>query len=759
MNNKVLLNFAIIYFLILCVVLFFQIRKENSLKEKQNNNPRIVTEDRLDNAVVLCKESPILLVNERQVLIDSEDVSLVPQLKGEAMYVPAKFFETAYGAMVSYENDNKLYIRMDNKALELGSDGSAHISESNKEKNINSNYTIYKASATTYVPLSVFAEGFGKYTYYYDGLVIMADKNNLFSRQEDSAFIEDLRKDITGLPKVANEEKLIQLISENNGNENKDTNSLSSDKKVALVCNDKLYYAASSMLYTFGEEDTSLELEKGFVPKAMYNLGERLALVGEITADSCIEYGKKNKDILNPTTESTTFAEAATETQSLESDIENTSLLQTTEETTEQTTYEFSGRFLSEPLSFDTKQTVLYIFDITKDPYLVRSTRISGGYYDSSFEGNYVYLLSNEKAEHYSQQGSFRAPAYMDSAEYNKKKESLLVNMEYFPELYSADITYTMAVSINNEAISVKEKAFFGAGEYKYLSGSEFFVSKHINCAIDDNNKNEHTHIYKLTLNPDSDIKLSRGFVRGYIPYKTAMDEDKGYFRIITDYKEGEKNVNSIYVLNNNLEISGKATRIASGTDTKSAVFTENMAYLIPKDHKGTVHMVDLTNPLMPQGCGGYNFNSANILIYPYDANRILVLDEKNTDLEMSIYNLANKKDIKKEFTQVINNAHTPLFENTNMFSFDRDKNIFVLPLKLNTTPHYEGGYVYEINMTEGFKKIGEYPDLSMYDEAITQTVSTKNNVYVFADNVCSVLDINAPSEVKVWVLGKNSKK
>ena len=56
------------------------------------------------------------------------------------------------------------------------------------------------------------------------------------------------------------------------------------------------------------------------------------------------------------------------------------------------------------------------------------------------------------------------------------------------------------------------------------------------------------------------------GEVKGHPVDNHSIDENNGYVRVVTSNVEGKekKIVNSVYVLNNNMEISGEATKVAN---------------------------------------------------------------------------------------------------------------------------------------------------------------------------------------------------
>ena len=92
MNNKMVLGILSIYAVILCGVLFFQIAQNKSIISAPSNSNEVAVEDRLDSAIVIYENSPVMLVNKAQTLIDKNDAAMVPVIENQSVYVPTAFF-------------------------------------------------------------------------------------------------------------------------------------------------------------------------------------------------------------------------------------------------------------------------------------------------------------------------------------------------------------------------------------------------------------------------------------------------------------------------------------------------------------------------------------------------------------------------------------------------------------------------------------------------------------------------------------------
>lgn len=171
MNNKMVLGILSVYAVILCGVLGFQIVQSKGIISAPANSEEVAVEDRLDSAVVIYENSPVILVNKSQMLIDKNDASMVPILENQAVYVPTAFFRTAYNAATSEDLSTcSATIRLDNQALVLDKK-TADLVDSSKEKDIEYNNKIFIKNGCVYVPIDIFASAFDKFVYYYDNMI------------------------------------------------------------------------------------------------------------------------------------------------------------------------------------------------------------------------------------------------------------------------------------------------------------------------------------------------------------------------------------------------------------------------------------------------------------------------------------------------------------------------------------------------------------------------------------------------------------
>jgi len=719
MNNKLLLNIVIAYFLMLCLVLIFQISRLKNNDPPQADTMQISESNRLDNATVICKNSPIILRGKQQLLLDSNDVSLVPEIKGEAMYVPANFFKTAFNATVD-ENGVNVTLRLDNRAL-VFENGRASVIDNSSERDVNTIYKPYLSRATTYIPLSAFAQAFDKYLYYYDGMIIITDTKDSFKLDENPEFISELRNLVTGLPLVDSSDNIDRIIASSpkiNRPSEKGFASLldntddltmrSVGQRLYCVYNDGFLVADTLSKKIL----TKQKLEKGFIPYSINEINGKIAVCGSINSDSY----KSSINMLN-----TTKSEAQTE------------------DTTE------SRYFLDDPTLFSQKQALIYIYDASTYSH-IKTIRVSGDLFDVSFSGNLMFMLSDMSLEDTRTSNGYSGPYYVDTSDGLGKVDVSLENVNYFPDSDISSFTSITVLDFSNDELKPNVTACLGAGENKLLSGSALYVAKSLNCSDDNAIKNEHTHIYKLNLSSNGINYSCDGIIRGYVPGKDCISNFNGYMRILTDHKNSNnENVNNIFVLNNNLEVSGSANEVAQNADIKSAIYTDNKVFLVPSNSSGLIYIVDMSDPLLPTGLGAAKFTEGNLLLYPYDSSHIITIDDEE-GLCLSAYALNSETQPTLLYREELSedNITSSLFKNSGKFHFDTEKNMFVLPVTIDEQNGYNGGYIYTIDMDDGFTRRG-----ILKNGNIDNALKIGNTIFIQDSENLKYTDINSPGELK----------
>ena len=718
MNNKMVLGILSVYAVILCGVLALQIAQSKAINPTPSNSETVAVEDRLDSAVVIYENSPVMLVDKAQMLINKKDPAMVPVFENQTIYVPTAFFQSAYNAAASEDLSScQATIRLDNQALVLDRK-TADLVDSSREKDIEYNNKVFIKNGCIYVPVEVFAEAFDKSVHYYDNLVIISDMKNVFTDTESTDFINSLKSQVNDLPYVGSEENmkeisdigtadniLKQIGTNENSNASHDAIKLLENKDSNTVCtsNGYIYYGNNNVIYVLNTENNILstvsviKFENEFKSQKLYVNNNTLIVLGNQSSND-----ENNEN-------------------------------------------EFSH------------SSIACVYDITNPvkPAKLKELEIEGYYENSILYNGYIYLLIRAPITELTKNGHYYPPSYKDSASTEEINILSYENMQYFPEGKGKDYTIVASINIEDVITPSEVKAYLCSGDNIYMSSTGIYVAKNRYNAFDSNENVENTFIYKLGLSSGKIYTSGKGNVKGYVPNKNSMNEYSGYFRLVTQFKKrgSNKDITNVYILNNNLEMCGYANEIVSGANIGSTIFSQNMLFITPENSQ-SIYSVDLKEPTNPKGNGVLRLSNGNLLIYTYDENHILTVDNGNEKLSLNLYDISDKDNPIMLYSEELGrgNIETSMFKDTSSFYFDKEKNTFTLPVTIYDSAEKEnitfnGGYVYKVDLDDGFERLGS---LTMPD-GVSVIIPFKYNgmIYTFMGDTAVGADYDDLEDIK----------
>ncbi len=136
--------------------------------------------EKIENAIVLCANSPNALVKGTRKRIDNQNSHLTPYIKDGVTLVPVRFIAENLGASVNYnDEDQTINITYQNKAIKYKVNSTtAYIDGEEKKLNI----APCIEDARTFVPLRATAEAFGKEVFWDSkGLIILSDIKDIYN--------------------------------------------------------------------------------------------------------------------------------------------------------------------------------------------------------------------------------------------------------------------------------------------------------------------------------------------------------------------------------------------------------------------------------------------------------------------------------------------------------------------------------------------------------------------------------------------------
>jgi uncharacterized secreted protein with C-terminal beta-propeller domain len=236
----------------------------------------------------------------------------------------------------------------------------------------------------------------------------------------------------------------------------------------------------------------------------------------------------------------------------------------------------------------------------------------------------------------------------------------------------------------------------------------------------------EKTVIYKININKDEISYQGIGEVPGRILNQFSMDEHQGHLRIATTTGNTwrETSLNHLYVLDEDLEITGSVEDLAKGERVYSARFMGEKAYLVTFRQVDPFYVIDLSDPGAPEVLGYLKIPGYSSYLHPYDENHIIGLGMEDRSLKLSLFDVTdveNPVEIGKYKVGGYYSGSNALYDHK-AFLFSKEKELLVIPVNYNEREelitneysykyykykYWQGAFVFRVNL-KGFDLIGK---------------------------------------------------
>ncbi|WP_371504693.1 beta-propeller domain-containing protein [Nitrosopumilus adriaticus] len=245
------------------------------------------------------------------------------------------------------------------------------------------------------------------------------------------------------------------------------------------------------------------------------------------------------------------------------------------------------------------------------------------------------------------------------------------------------------------------------------------------------------TIIHKVSINEDKIEYVAKGSVPGRLLNQFSMDQSGDRFRVATTTEyyiqhQGTIRSNSVYVLDENLNIVGGLEDIAPDESIFSSRFIGERLYLVTFQQIDPFFVIDLSTDT-PKILGELKIPGFSNYLHPYDEEHIIGIGRDTKELDNNRVQqlgikiaLFNVKDVKNPIVAddiVIGDSstHSEALFNHKAFFFDKTRGILSIPVNgdvksLNESsskmfaPEYirwSGFYVFEIDALNGINTKG----------------------------------------------------
>jgi inhibitor of cysteine peptidase len=439
-------------------------------------------------------------------------------------------------------------------------------------------------------------------------------------------------------------------------------------------------------------------------------------------------------------------------------------------------------RIMSYPAVPAINSTKAILFDITNrtEPKQIREAEIEGSYLSSRKIGTSLYMVSNKYMDYYyimNEQDEAPAPMYKDSITSDKMLPLSYDEIRYFPGSIEPNYMLVGGLNLDDPTQPMDVKAYLGSGQNIFASTEHLYVAvtqyekitdepvsgtKTVEPALETK-----TTIYKFALFQGSITYMAEGVAPGTILNQFSMDEHNGYFRIATTtgnmWRSDEfTSKNNLYVLDESMAIRGKVEDIAPGERIYSVRFIGDRAYMVTFKSVDPLFVIDVSDPANPHILGALKIPGYSDYLHPYDENHIIGFGKDTTELankdengnvinttayylgmKVAMFDVSDVAQPKELHKMIIGDrgTHSELLYNHKALLFSKAKNLMAFPVELyeiNSANSgvkdpelselpvleygqftYQGAYVYNIDIINGFTLKGRITHLS--DEELNQ--------------------------------------
>jgi uncharacterized secreted protein with C-terminal beta-propeller domain len=423
---------------------------------------------------------------------------------------------------------------------------------------------------------------------------------------------------------------------------------------------------------------------------------------------------------------------------------------------------------------YNSNVTKIYVYDISdvSNVVEVKTVEIDGNYLTSRKIDDSVYVISNKYV--YNNETEDIRPMYKIDGEENIIDYDKIY---YFPGTTCTAYTMIGVIDLSNLSSGIKVNSYLSSAQNVYMSLDSLYIT-----SITGNyNKNfminsEYTtssSIYKFSIKNNTTEFVASAELKGSVLNQFSMDEYNGYFRITLNNNKD----NSLYILDHNMNISGKITNIAEGERIYSTRFIKDRAYVVTFKTMDPLFVIDLKNPTNPKILGQLKIPGYSSYLHEYDENHIIGIGQDTTEIydkdsagniintryvvngmKMAIFDVTDVNDPKEQFSTKIGskNTYSDVLYNHKAFLFSKDKNLLALPINIyeenisiqttmnrseelmpqSSSNYFQGLIVYNIDLTNGFTEKGR---ITHYE---TESLNQKYS-YNYLNNIKRGLYIN----------------
>jgi inhibitor of cysteine peptidase len=272
----------------------------------------------------------------------------------------------------------------------------------------------------------------------------------------------------------------------------------------------------------------------------------------------------------------------------------------------------------------------------------------------------------------------------------------------------------------------------------------------------------------------------AKGEVDGRLLNQFSMDEYNGNLRVATTISlwlnNGRAQYNNVYVLDKNMDVTGKLTDLAENESIYSTRFMGDKLYMVTFRQIDPFFVIDLSNPKQPEVLGYLKIPGYSSYLHPINDKYIIGVGKDTGEnewggistkgLKITLFDVSDFKNPKAVDTETIGleGSDSPVLYDHRAFLYSSSKNMLVIPLtevveRVKSGYNYRtsvwyGAYVFEVS-EEGFKTLGKIKHSSSetqyyywYDASnVKRSLYIGDTLYTISDRYVKANDLGKELE------------
>jgi inhibitor of cysteine peptidase len=450
---------------------------------------------------------------------------------------------------------------------------------------------------------------------------------------------------------------------------------------------------------------------------------------------------------------------------------------------------------------YNSDTTTIYVYNISdkKNIVKVKTMQIDGSYLTSRAVNNSVYVITNKYVWNNASE-DIRPKYSIDGSEKTIDYDKIF----YFPGTNCSSYTMVGIIDLLNISNEPKVTSYLSSAQNVYMSLDNLYITTssisngNIQTFAIDTDYTSVTSIYKFSIkNKDTEF-IARAELKGSTLNQFSMDEYNGFFRVTLNNNTD----NSLYIFDENMNISGKITGIAKGEKIYSTRFIKDRAYVVTFKTMDPLFVIDVKDPTNPKILGELKIPGYSSYLHEYDENHIIGIGQDTTEIndkdsngkiintryvtngmKMAIFDVTDVTNPKQQFSTKIGNKYTysDVLYNPKAFLFSKDKNLLALPVDIynedvsiqtgmlrseetttsTSNNRFQGLLVYNIDLVNGFTEKGRITHYGVesaesnklyysydYLNNIKRGLYINNTLYTVSENKIMASDLNTLKEI-----------